>query len=279
VFTFGLQQFERPVIPEFLNLFVLLEELDLPILEERRIPDPVPESRSVIPVISPSLGTHPATCIAERSEKLADDKVIGFGPSGMVSTNIGNVGGSKRFRALGVTGNEAHPPAVSTPRSSVACGEEQICSDENTGASPERTSVIVIFSDPDFADGAVWPDFRTLVDIALEKLFGGIIILGLEFATNILALGLVSIARNVGFGDGDFSAGEMTRLVTLGDFEAGFLHVAFDFVCIETALCLAALRWGAGRTVFGFGAWRFVDFRFVGWFVLGCIFGFILAGL
>jgi hypothetical protein len=161
----------------------------------------------------------------------------------------------------------------------VACGEEQICSDENTGASPERTSVIVIFSDPDFADGAVWPDFRTLVDIALEKLFGGIIILGLEFATNILALGLVSIARNVGFGDGDFSAGEMTRLVTLGDFEAGFLHVAFDFVCIETALCLAALRWGAGRTVFGFGAWRFVDFRFVGWFVLGCIFGFILAGL
>jgi hypothetical protein len=160
----------------------------------------------------------------------------------------------------------------------MTCSEEQICADENPGASPERTSVIVIFSDPDFADGAVWPDFRTVVDVDLEKFFGRIIVLGLKFATNVLALGLVSIARNVGFGDGDFSAREMTRLVTLGDFEAGFLHVAFDFDWIETALCLAALRWGAGRTVFGFGALWLVDFRFIGWFVLGRIFGFILAG-
>jgi len=279
VFTFGLQQFEWPIIPDLLNLFILLEKLDLPVLEERRVPDPIPESRSIIPVISPSLGTHPAACIAERGEKLAHDKVIGFGTRCVVSTNIGNVGGSKRFRTFGVTGNEAHPPTVSTPRSSMTCSEEQICADENTGASPERTSVIVIFSDPDFADGAVRPDFRTGVDIALKKLFDGIIVLGLEFAANLLALGLVSVFRNVGFSDGDLSAGEMTRLVTLGDFEAGFLHVAFDFDWIETALGLAALRWGAGRTVFRLGALRLVNFRFIGWLVLGCIFGFILAGL
>lgn len=161
----------------------------------------------------------------------------------------------------------------------MTCGEKQICADENPGASPERASVIVIFSDPDFADGAVRPDFRTGVDIALEKLFDGIIVLGLEFATNVLALGLVSVARDVGFGDGDFSAREMCRLVTLGDFETGHLHVAFDFDWIETALGLAALRWGTGRTVFRFGAWWLVDFRFVSWFVLGRIFGFILAGL
>lgn len=161
----------------------------------------------------------------------------------------------------------------------MTCGEDQICTDENPGPSPERASIVVIFSDPDLADGAVWPDFCTGVDIALENVLHGIIVLRLEFANNVGALEFVSVFRNIGLSNRGFSARELRRLVTLGDFEAGFLHVAFDFDWIETALCLAALRFRTGRAVFRFGTWWLVDFRFVGWFVLGYIFGFILAWL
>ena len=137
-------------------------------------------------------------------------------------------------------------------------GDDQISADENASACPERASIIVIFSNPNFANGAVRPDIQTGVDLVLEDVFDGIIILGLEFADDVGALGLVSVFRNVGFGRRDFSVREASRLVTLGDFETGFLHAAFDFDRVETALCLTALRFRAGRAVFWLGNCRLV---------------------
>jgi hypothetical protein len=262
----SLQQLENPVISDRLDLLIAIKDLNFSMFEERRVTDHVPESAFIFLVGRPTLGTHPATFIAERSVEFAKNKIVAGVVGRRVAANVHNIGGTEGLTALRVGWNETHPPPFAIPRGDVAGGEQQIAADKDASTSPKRSAIVVVCTDPNFSNGAVRPHVRALVEIVFEGMLDRVVVIGFELADEFLILGLGGVLWPVLFGDWRFSARETSWFMALGNFETMF-QTSLDFSGIETALSFA------GATRFSFGATLTCAMVFIAvvhhWAVLG----------
>jgi hypothetical protein len=187
-FGMSLQHLEVARILDMVNLLIAVEDLNFSVFDDRGVTDHVPDLPGVFLVVAPSLGTHPATLIAERLVKLANDKVVGF--AGGISTDVPNIGGPKGVRSLGVRRSETHPPPRTIPRSDLGGREDQIAPHKNTCSSPKRSIVVLFIANPDLANGAVRPNVKTIVDLMIKV---ALTVPRLELAENFRVLGLPSV--------------------------------------------------------------------------------------
>jgi hypothetical protein len=132
----SVQQLEAAFVPDFLDLLVAFEKLNLTVLKEIRVTDHVPERSCVMMVDGPSVGAHPAAGLAERFVELANNEVVGGGSRGFITTNVPDIRGTEGLGALGECRSKTHPPALSTPRNGMTRGENQIAANKNAGAGP-----------------------------------------------------------------------------------------------------------------------------------------------
>ena len=145
--------------------------------------------------------------------------------------------------------------------------------------------MVVICTNPNLSNSAMWPDMETFIDLTLEDM---LVVLGFELLDDVCVLGLVSVLWLALLGDWMFPLGTARRFITFGVFEPTLLHTFLDFSWVKTALRLARLVRGYFRTVMGcalavvlFAVGIVVDsmsvFRFVFRAVLGRLARLILA--
>jgi hypothetical protein len=160
----------------------------------------------------------------------------------------------------------------------MARSEEQIATDENTSAGPERTEGVIICANPDASNGAMGPNMETFIALMFEAVF---VVVGLELTDEVCVFGLMGVFWFAFLCDGIFSLRTTRRFVTFHVFVITFLQTFLDFVRIDTALSLARLIRGEFRTAMRgtFAVVFFVVavFRFVFRSVLGCLSRLILT--
>ena len=106
--------------------------------------------------------------------------------------------------------------------------------------------MVVICTNPNLANSAMWPDMETFIDLTLEDV---LIVVGFELFDDVCVLGFVSVLWLALLGDWMFPLGTARRFVTFGVFETTFLQTFLDFSWVETALCLSRLIRGYFRTI------------------------------
>jgi hypothetical protein len=229
----SIQQLEATLAFDLLDFLITFEELNFSVLEELGITNHVPERPSVVMINGPAIDTHPATCLTERFVELANNEIIGRSGRSFVTTNVHDIRGTKGLRAFREAWSETHPPSLSTPRDSVARSEEQIAANEDTGAGPERTEVVVIGPNPNVANRAMRPDMETFIGLVLEGMF---VVVRFELTDGVGILGFVSVLWFAFFGDWIFSLRTTWRFVTFAVLVTTFLQATLDFAWVETAL-------------------------------------------
>ena len=246
------QQLERVIVFDFLDLLIGFEELDFSMFEKIRVPNHVPKGASIFVVHRPPLSTHPPTVFTERFVELANGEIIGIGAMLSVAANVLDVGGTEGFGAVMVSGNEAHPPSMLMPRDDMTRSEYQIATDEDTGASPERTGMVVVCANPDLPNSAMGPNMETFVDLTLEDMLDWILVIGFEFTEILCVLALVTILWLALLGNRMFTLGTERRFITIGVFEFTSLTTFADFNWLEMASRLAGFIGRIFRTVMRF---------------------------
>jgi hypothetical protein len=164
----------------------------------------------------------------------------------------------------------------------MAGSENQIPADENAGASPQGTSIVVVCTGPNLANGAMWPNVKTFVLVALEDVLHRVVVVGFEHTEDVGAIGFVGAFRLVLLSDCTFPERKARWFVAFSDFEGTFFHASLGFAGVETALRLSALIRGniraVGGTIMGVIFWRLIP-RTVFWCTTGGIFRRIGRGI
>jgi len=109
--------------------------------------------------------------------------------------------------------------------------------------------MIVICTNPDLANSAMWPNMETFVELALEDMLHRVVVVGFEFTEDLCVLGLVTVLWLVLLGEWILPLWTARGFMRMSVFETTSLTAVVNFDWLETALSSAGLIRREFRTV------------------------------